>query len=266
MDNLKENLQQMLYYFLKAEESYNIELSEAPGGAIIAVKRKGKYNYLHAERKQEGYVRSGITHNEEMIRALCRKKYVAASLAAVKTDIKILKRALDAWQDTEHDRIIDSLPKVYKTLPEEYFGPMRGLTPSSWATQPYRQSTYMPERRVHTTSRGLRVRSKSELLIAEKLYEHGIPFRYEQILTIDGIDYAPDFTLMRADGTLVYWEHCGLTSSRGYMRRHWQKLQAYAEAGITPWKNLIVTYDDENGLLDLRSVESEIINRKEIHI
>ena len=38
-------------------------------------------------------------------------------------------------------------------------------------------------------------------------------------------------------------------------------MQIYAEAGITPWKNLIVTYDDENGLLDLRTVESEIINR-----
>ncbi len=119
----------------------------------------------------------------------------------------------------------------------------------------------MPERKVHTTSRGLRVRSKSELLIAEKLYEHGIDFRYEQILTIDGIDYAPDFTIMRADGTMIYWEHCGLTANRGYMRKHWQKMQIYAEAGITPWKNLIVTYDDEEGLLDLRTVESEIANK-----
>lgn len=35
----------------------------------------------------------------------------------------------------------------------------------------------------------------------------------------------------------------------------------YERAGIVPWKNLIVTYDDETGNLDLRMIEAEIRNR-----
>ena len=119
----------------------------------------------------------------------------------------------------------------------------------------------MPQQKNHTTSHGLKVRSKSEMLIAEKLYEHGLPFRYEQILQIDGVDYAPDFTIRRCDGSIVYWEHCGLTGNSRYMNHHWRKMQIYVEAGITPWKNLIITYDDENGFLDLSVIESEIINK-----
>ena len=48
-----------------------------------------------------------------------------------------------------------------------------------------------PSSKRHTTSRGLKVRSKSELLIAEKLSEHGILFRYEQILEIGVAEKMP---------------------------------------------------------------------------
>ncbi|MCQ4635662.1 hypothetical protein NE619_02885 [Anaerovorax odorimutans] len=45
------------------------------------------------------------------------------------------------------------------------------------------------------------------------------------------------------------------------MKRHKWKLAMYEKAGIVPWKNLIVTYDDENGNLDARIIEAEIINK-----
>ena len=57
-----------------------------------------------------------------------------------------------------------------------------------------------PSSKRHTTSRGLKVRSKSELLIAEKLSEHGILFRYEQILEIGGAEYARTSPSSARDG------------------------------------------------------------------
>ena len=259
MIQTKEILEKMLADLQNQLQKANNELAGSPTGSLVRVKRGKGYMIFRVYSEQGKRVRKVITQNEEMINALARKVYLKAEADILQRDIEAASAFLQIFEEPVFDNIIRHIPErflQYKLTEDDT---------DSWATQPYRQSTYMPERKVHTTSRGLRVRSKSELLIAEKLYEHGIPFRYEQILTIDGIDYAPDFTLMRADGTLVYWEHCGLTSSRGYMRRHWQKMQVYAEAGITPWNNLIVTYDDENGLLDLRTVESEIINRKEIH-
>ena len=45
------------------------------------------------------------------------------------------------------------------------------------------------------------------------------------------------------------------------MSHHKWKMDIYEEAGIVTWKNLIVTYDSENGMLDLGIIESEIVNK-----
>ena len=38
-------------------------------------------------------------------------------------------------------------------------------------------------------------------------------------------------------------------------------MNMYERAGIVPWKNLIVTYDDEYGGIDTRIIEAEIRNK-----
>ena len=65
------------------------------------------------------------------------------------------------------------LPERIANLPKEYL--FMAFQKSDWQAQPYKQSTYMSEKKIHTTSHGLKVRSKSEVLIAERLYEHDIP-------------------------------------------------------------------------------------------
>ncbi len=119
----------------------------------------------------------------------------------------------------------------------------------------------MPEKKIHLTSKGLAVRSKSELLLAEKFYEFKVPCRYEQVLKIGKYTLAPDFTLLAESGKIFYWEHCGLTGNLAYMKKHKWKMDVYESAGIVPWKNLIVTYDNEQGAVDLPVIESEIRNK-----
>ena len=40
-----------------------------------------------------------------------------------------------------------------------------------------------------------------------------------------------------------------------------RKMQLYASVGIVPWDNLIVTYDNSDGIIDLRIVKAEIENK-----
>ncbi len=129
---------------------------------------------------------------------------------------------------------------------------------SAWEKAPYAKSDYRSENRVFMTSRGLMVRSKSEVIIAELLYAYGIPFRYEELRFIDGTAYAPDFTIMRADGSIVYWEHMGKVDSFRYFDRQLSKLRTYYTEGIVLWKNLIITFDDENGLLSAAEIRNKI--------
>ena len=43
-----------------------------------------------------------------------------------------------------------------------------------------------------------------------------------------------------------------------YMHKFQEKLSVYYEFGIVPWKNLILTYDNADGGLDVRLVDAMI--------
>src|SRR5262249_14556225 len=66
---------------------------------------------------------------------------------------------------------------------------------------------FLEERLIHRTERGDIVRSKSELVIADKLHSRGIDYAYEQPLTLgDGRVRYPDFTIAdHARGVTFYW-------------------------------------------------------------
>ena len=49
-----------------------------------------------------------------------------------------------------------------------------------------------------------------------------------------------------------------LPAAKKYMDRHKRKLEIYERADIAPWTNLIITYDDQYGNINMNVVESEI--------
>ena len=74
------------------------------------------------------------------------------------------------------------------------------------------QQRFLEEGLIHRTERGDLVRSKSELVIADKLHARGIDYAYEQPLVLpnDRTRY-PDFTIAdHARGVTFYWEHLGM--------------------------------------------------------
>ena len=71
-----------------------------------------------------------------------------------------------------------------------------------------------------------RVRSKSEVIIANMLSERGIYFEYETPLyASDGSMYLPDFTVTFR-GEKYYWEHLGLLDRPDYAA-HWRKKEEW---------------------------------------
>ena len=70
------------------------------------------------------------------------------------------------------------------------------------------------------------LRSKSEVIIANLLHEHEIPFRYEQpLIAGDGTLRLPDFTVT-SRGRTYYWEHLGLLDQTQYAEE-WKRKQAW---------------------------------------
>jgi hypothetical protein len=116
---------------------------------------------------------------------------------------------------------------------------------------------YYEQSLIHRTLKGELVRSKSEVIIANMLYEAGIEYEYEKELDLgdDGVRI-PDFTIEDAEsGLCVYWEHCGMLGDAAY-NKHWQEKQAlYKKHGIIEGDNLIVSKDSLNGGIDSAEIK-----------
>ncbi len=108
---------------------------------------------------------------------------------------------------------------------------------------------------IHRTCTSIPVRSKSEVIIYNRLHANDIIPEYEQPLTIGDVTKYPDFTVEDEDsGTTYYWEHCGMMFDPRYRDRWERKKTWYFENKILPWQEgggengfLIITEDDCSG-------------------
>lgn len=104
---------------------------------------------------------------------------------------------------------------------------------------------------IHRTEKGHLVRSKSELVIANMLFQLGIPYEYERVC--DGTKapgrLRPDFSFVTDDGDLIVWEHLGMLSRPDYKRGWDWKREWYQENGFSEGHTLFTsTEDSETGL------------------
>ena len=110
------------------------------------------------------------------------------------------------------------------------------------------------------TTKGERVRSKSEVQIADSLNRLGIPYRYEYPLRLkNGINIYPDFYCLNVRTRQeLYWEHFGMMDNPEYAKNAVQKLHQYNSIQIIPGKNLIITMETSTSPLNVKYIEQQI--------
>lgn len=254
-------LHDLLTNLEKELQSVNRQLEEAPAGRLAISRTAKRTNYYHEFQAGGKRKRLTVTSDEWSLHNLARKEYLLTEEKVLQKDIKLIRRIIDRYEEPDAANILGKLSPKLSELPEKLFFRGNGTELQDWVNEPYNQSDYRPEKKIHITSTGIRVRSKSELIIAEQLSKYRVAFRYEEILQLDNRRFVPDFTIKRKDGKLIYWEHCGLPNNSVYIARHNEKMKTYETAGIVPWKNLIVTYDEPDGTLNIKLIDSEIRNK-----
>ncbi|MBR3301946.1 MAG: hypothetical protein IKI73_04720 [Firmicutes bacterium] len=229
---------------------------------MIRTRDHGRPIILHVTGRGKERIRKSITGDRETQVKLARRSVLENELRSLGSQRSILEQTitnLEQIEETDRKRFaIESFGWLSNAEIDACCFPKSSDT---WELGPYEKLNYRPEELRHITSRGLRVRSKSELLIAEALYRYDLPFRYEQVYRAGSVSISADLTIRRADGKVFIWEHEGLINKRVYVEWQRKKAELYASVGFYPWDNLIVTYDTGDGNIDLRIVESEIRNK-----
>jgi hypothetical protein len=99
------------------------------------------------------------------------------------------------------------------------------------------EGRYLEKNLIHQASDGEMLRSKSELLIYQRLLDKGLKPRYERKLIFKEVKKLPDFTIEDADtGETYFWEHCGMMHDPKYVRDWEEKREWYKENEILPWE------------------------------
>lgn len=274
MSIYKDQIAEFVYEQKKMLEQYTRDLNKCLNGNLAYCQNGEKKIYYHTYKENGRYCRETIRNESDMIKSLARREYLTLSIKALENNIKVLEKAEKAMMAGDIDHLKELMQKAYRSLPDEYFFDSGSVGGSiyqiagaeealkrhiEWGKEPYEISNYKPERRRLPTSAGYKVRSKSEQHIVEQLVNYGVPHRYEQVLRIGDVVTAPDFTFRNWELKLFYWEHAGMMDDPYYRARHEKKMVLMEQAGIVPWKNLIVTYDND-GVINIPLIKSIIEN------
>lgn len=126
----------------------------------------------------------------------------------------------------------------------------------TWIDEEYEHSTYYQENLIHKTLSGQYVRSKSEVIIANTLYQHKLPFRYECGINLGGTKFYPDFTILHPQTKqIIYWEHFGMMNDPTYRDSAYNKMKLFGDYQIIPSINLITTYETKSHPINSYKVE-----------
>lgn len=245
---------------------------KAPQGRI-RISQNGGYPeyYLVTER---GSLRGKyLPHSQKTLtRQLAQKDYDARLIKLLQKEISALQNYM---KQTSNGRAIpelyDSLCPARRSLitpailtNEQYAAHWQDV---SWTGRPFASDApYI------CTARGERVRSKSEVIIADTLFRHNIPYRYEFPITLkrsnsddirrdfgSSITLYPDFLCLNTrTRTEFYWEHFGLMDSTEYSNNAAGKLRLYTENGILSGRNLIITMETQTEPPSIKALEKLI--------
>ncbi len=260
MDNLRELILERKNFLetLICEKRKVIE--KAPKG-IINVARSGnrvQYYYKHDSKdKKRRYLRK---KEMPLIEAICQREYDEQVVEWAEKERTRLQQVLALYEKGTCEDLFEKLKEERKTfvtpitLSDDAFV-------SKWLNIDYSRKGFAQDYPEYYTDNGERVRSKSEILIANALKKHNVPYRYEAPLNLKGSGIIhPDFTVLNIRTRQEYfWEHFGKMDDADYIQHALQRINVYERNNIFPGKKLIFSHETHIHPLNTQSIEKMIL-------
>ncbi len=296
LEMLEKRLLELKLLLERAKRS----VKTTPQGHLRISQKGNSIEYYHITSSDEPLGKYIPLNQENLARQLAQKDYEKKALKLIEEEIKAIQHYLKLVGHNKNNNRKSTVTSSNHTsltkLAELYtkMNPARQalITPftltdvqyaEQWQSVTWTGHSFSDETPVYTTAHGERVRSKSEVLIADALSRYNIPYRYEYPLqvhkkrfdprnhnytgqnqnisnkSIQNITLYPDFLCLNLQTrTELYWEHFGLIDKSDYATNAASKLRLYAENGIFPGKNLIITMESQEEPLSSQTIEQII--------
>lgn len=191
----------------------------------------------------------------DVARKLAQKDYDRKVVRAVEEELRAIDKFLS-------DYPVKNVEKIYESLHKERQKLVLPIKKTDWQYRQewegitYEGKEFYEDEPEFYTAKGERVRSKSEVIIADLLNREAIPYRYEYPIILKGVGTVyPDFTVLNIKTRKeIYWEHLGMMDDFRYVENAIKKINEYEQNGIFPGDNLILTYETKKNPVNRKTI------------
>ena len=216
-------------------------------------------------KSTEGGIRQYLGNDkQEEIKALAKKAHYSKMLSAARKERDQIQKCIRTLNSgngiTDIDDVYPSLNKVIRRTE----GPFT-MTDDGYVSKWLKKNNYLRDNRQlngqYRTLKGEYVKSKSEVIIADRFTYYGVPYVYEITTASDAfVDMRyPDFLILnKSTKEEFYWEHLGKMGDPQYAAKNQIKMEQFAKQGMILGKNLIVSFECGDRPLSTEYVDSVI--------
>ena len=259
MNYLKRLIQELYEERQKIEKLLRITNQElknkqVPGEKVI-VKTRGNSFQFYLREADEAMKYLPIKE-KEWVADIVKMEYYNKLKKKLEERLNVIDRCIRGLGRTEPSQVFEILGRGKQRMIEP-IEPTDEQFRSEWEACEYCGKEFWNGDAEIYTDKGERVRSKSEKIIADKLYKENIAYRYEYPLKLlNGTIVFPDFTILdEIRRRNIIFEHFGMMDNEEYANNAISKLQMYAREGYVLGDNLFVTMETSERPLDSRVLD-----------
>lgn len=256
MEQIKNLLEARKNYLLQLEKEKEEALKAAPKGTLRICSGKRKAQYYHRTNPKDFNGEYISEKDINLAKMLAQKAYDKKVVDSVRRELKAINGYLLSCPKMQAEQVYERMHKERRKLIE----PVRRTDEqyiTSWENVQYHSKEFEEGIPEIYTAKGERVRSKSEVIIADLLNREGIPYRYEYPVKIKGWgQFYPDFTALNVrERKEIYWEHLGMMDDTSYVENALQKITLYMQNGIFFKDNLIISYETKKNPMNQKTIK-----------
>ena len=248
---------QVLQQIIREKKS---AVQNAPPGCMkFSCKKSGaEYYWLQPGAEKYTYLSS---KKRDLAAALAQKQYDRQILKAAGPELKLIEKLLKMYEPDAIDAAYSKSPAPRRCLINPVW-PSDEEFREAWIKQESCMKGFAEDAPEYYTEKGERVRSKSEVIIADTLTRHGIPYRYEYPLNLRGLgSIHPDFIILNVRlRKEIIWEHFGMMDNERYAADAVNRFKWYQMNGYYPGDNFIFTMETKDNPIST-SIVIKMVNK-----
>ena len=252
-----QHLDEIRGWLKKMKEELEERLQGAPSGTLECKMCRTTQQFYQRINGKMNYIRKS---DRELAEKLAQRDYDRKLLTDINDKIYQIENFLAVFDLEKIYNLYSELTSARKSLvkpllisDEEYI--------DQWKRVNFEGKEFAEGTQGIYTERGERVRSKSEKIIADKLFFKNIPYHYERPIYLKGFGKVyPDFHCLNVNRRKeIIWEHFGMMGDAEYSGKALRKIELYTQNGYYYGDNIIYTFESLENPMNTKVVD-EMMN------